>query len=178
MQVKRQRRDTSQGTCPRGPAPKSVNPSLGCREHKLSGLKRTDLVECGCKGKDVFLGWDGMLLFHLIRSYTVWSSNCLVKFPCHPLPPDPKISSISHLCPPFPCSLIPAPITLLGKLRYSRDEVGGWREEEILPQCSKRRSLVLSPHPQLCSVRKPTHIPLPQLLTCSVLATESRLSAL
>lgn len=102
-----------------------------------------------------------MLLFHLIRSYGVWSSNCLVKFPSHPLPPDPRSSSISHFCPLFPCSLIPAPITLLGKLRYSRDEVGGWREEEILPQCSKRRSLVLSPHPQLCSIRKPTHIPLP-----------------
>ena len=40
----------------KGPAPKSVNPSLGWREHKLSGLKRTDLVERSCKGKDIFLG--------------------------------------------------------------------------------------------------------------------------
>ena len=82
-----------------GPAPKSVNPSLGCSEHKLSGLKRTDLVERGCKGRDIFLGWSGMLLFHLIRSYGVWSSNCLVKFPSHPLPPDPRSGSVSHFCP-------------------------------------------------------------------------------
>ena len=120
MRVKKQRRDTSQGTCPRGPCPKSVNPPLGVGSTELSGLKRTDLVECGWEGKGVFLGWVGGAPFsphHII--WSLWSSKCFVKVSPHPAPPRrPQEQLPWPLLPPLPCSPIPAPISWLGKLRY------------------------------------------------------------
>lgn len=54
--MRKQSRDISQETCPRKPCPKSVNPSLRCREQRDIRAKRTDLGEPGWEGKSGFLG--------------------------------------------------------------------------------------------------------------------------
>lgn len=106
MRVKKQRRDTSHGTCP-----KSVNPPLGVGSSELPGLKRTDLVECGWEGKGVFLDGLGGSFFtssHHIE-FVELKLLCKGSPPTPPRPGDPRSSSLSHFCHHSPAHLFLPP---------------------------------------------------------------------